>query len=68
LRFVLLATPTPLHDLGPLVLRNNALHLEQQVVLRALPQRPVQEDHLDTGAAPLIDQENLIVIAGQAIG
>jgi hypothetical protein len=39
---VLLATPTPLHDLGALVLGDNALHLEQQVVFRALAEWPVQ--------------------------
>jgi hypothetical protein len=53
---VFLAAPAPFHDFGSLILRNNTLHLEQQVVFRALSKRPVQEDYLDTGAVPLIDQ------------
>jgi hypothetical protein len=53
---VLLAAPAPFHDLGPLVFRNNALDLQQQVILRALPQGAVQEDYFDTGAVPLIDK------------
>jgi hypothetical protein len=36
LRCVALAAPTPLHELGALVLGNDALHLEQQVVFWAL--------------------------------
>src|ERR1051326_1271065 len=35
---MLLAPPATLHDLGSLVLRDDALYLKQQVVLRALPQ------------------------------
>ena len=57
---VLLATSAPLHDLGSFILRNDALHLEQQVVFRALPERPVQEDYFDTGPVPLINEENLV--------
>ena len=38
-----LATPMPLDDLGPLILGNHPLHLQQQVVFGALPQGPVEE-------------------------
>jgi hypothetical protein len=53
---VFLTTPAPFHDLGSLIFRDNTLHLKQQVVFRALSQRPVQEDDVDPGAMPLIDQ------------
>jgi hypothetical protein len=64
-----LATPMTLDDLGPFILRNHPLHLQQQVVFGALAQGVVEEDHLNTRAAELIDQQDLIrVFAGQAIG
>jgi hypothetical protein len=52
----LLPTSAPLHDFGSFVLSDNTLHLEQQIVFRTPPQRPVQEDQFDTGALPLINQ------------
>jgi hypothetical protein len=41
LRRVLLASPTPLHDLGSLIFSDNALHLEQQIIFGALSEWPV---------------------------
>jgi hypothetical protein len=43
---MLLASATPLHDFGSLVYRDDALDLEQQIIFRALPERPVQEHHI----------------------
>jgi hypothetical protein len=43
LRGALLASPTPLHDLGSLVLGDDALYLKQQIIFRTSAERPVQE-------------------------
>jgi hypothetical protein len=64
-----LATPRTLDALGALLLRNHPLHLQQQVVFGALPQGPLEEDHLDASTSALIDQQDLIrILAGQALG
>ena len=64
-----LATPVPLDDLGPFILRHHPLHLEQQIIFWALARGAVEEDDLDARAAELIDQQDLIgIFAGQAIG
>ena len=47
-----LPAPTALHELGSLIFSNDALHLEQKVVFRALAERPVQEDKLDSNYPP----------------
>src|SRR5208337_416208 len=38
---MLLPSPTPLHDLGSLIFGDDALHLEQQIIFRALAERPI---------------------------
>jgi len=38
---MLFTSPTPLHDFGSLVFGDNALHLQQQVIFRALAEWPV---------------------------
>jgi hypothetical protein len=53
---MLLTPPTPLHDFGSLIFSDDALHLEQEVIFRALAERPVQDHHLDTATSPLIEQ------------
>ena len=64
-----LAAAATLADLSSLILGNNALDLQQQVVLRALPQPAVEEDHLDAGAAELLDEHGLVgEIPRQAVG
>ena len=66
---VALAPAAALEDLRALVLGDHPLHLQQEVVLRGLPERPVQEDHVHAGAPELIHQQHLIgVFAGQAVG
>ena len=63
-----LATSVALDDLGPFILSDHPLHLQKQVIFRALPQGPVEEYDLHSGASELIDQEHLIgVFACQAI-
>src|SRR3989475_7136223 len=63
-----LATPVTLDDLGPLILGNHPLHLQQQVVFRALPQGSVEEHDLDASASALIHQQDLVgIFPGQAI-
>ena len=55
-------------DLGALILGDHALHLQEQVVFRALAQGTVQEHDLHPGTSELIDQQHLVgVFAGQAI-
>ena len=58
-----LAAPAALDDLGPLVLGDHALDLQQQVVLRRPAERAVEEDHLDAGALELVEQQDLIAEA-----
>ena len=63
-----LAPSAALEDLGPLIFRQHALHLEEQVVLRRRADRPVEEDDLGAGALELFHQDDLIGIAsGQAV-
>jgi hypothetical protein len=45
-----LAPSAALEDLGPLIFRQHALHLEEQVVLRRRADRSVEEDDLGAGA------------------
>jgi hypothetical protein len=64
-----LAAATTLQDLRALILRQHALHLKQQVVLRRGANLAVEKDDLDAGTAQLINQQNLIgVAARQAVG
>ncbi len=64
-----LTAPTTFHEFGSLIFSNDALHLEQQVVFRALTERPVQEDKLDISPPPLVQKQNLVgEIASQPVG
>ena len=64
-----LAAAAALQDLGPLVLGDHALDLEQQVLLRRAAELVVQEDDLDAAAVQLINQQDLVgVLAGQSVG
>ncbi len=69
LRPMALAPTAALEDLGPLVLGDHALDLQQELLLGIVPHGMVEEDDLDPGAAKLVDQQHLIgVLARQAIG
>src|SRR5215204_2414594 len=60
---------SPLQDLGTLVLSNDPLDLEQEVVLRAGANGPVEEGDLDAGSPELLHQEGLMRVApGQPVG
>ena len=64
-----LATAVAFHDLGALILGDHPLHLQEEVVFRALAQRPVEEDDLHPGTPELLHQQHLIgVFARQPIG
>ena len=66
---MLLTPPTPFHDFGSLIFSDDALHLKQQVIFRALAKRPVQEDHLGPAPSPFIEQQDLVgVISRQPVG
>jgi hypothetical protein len=57
-----LAPSAALEALGPLILRQHALHLEEQVVLRRRADRPIEEDDLGAGALELFHQDDLVGI------
>jgi hypothetical protein len=65
---VLPTSTASLHDLGAFVFGDDALHLEQQVILRAVPQRAIQKHNIDASATPLVHQKHLIsVVASQPV-
>jgi hypothetical protein len=57
------ASPSTLEDLGALVFGDHALHLQEQVVLRRAPNRPVEEHHFRAGSMELLDEKYLIGVA-----
>jgi hypothetical protein len=63
-----LAPPAALEDLGPLVFRDHALYLQEQVVFCRRADRPVEEDDLGPGPPELFHEDDLVGIApGQAV-
>ena len=65
---VALAAPAALQHLGPLVLGEHALQLQQQAVLGRGPDRAIEEDHLRAGVGELLEQQHLMrVAAGETI-
>ena len=64
----LAAAAHPLGDQRALVLGHRTTDLQQQLVLRIASHRPIQEDHLATGALELLQQHHeLDVVARQAV-
>src|ERR1700681_4481510 len=55
----------PFENLGALVLRDDALNLQQEVILRRVADRAVQEYHLCPGAAKLLDQQYLVGVTSR---
>jgi len=67
-RRVQATTPNPLEYLDSFVLGDDALNLQQQVILRRVADRAVQEYDLGPAAAKLIDQHDLVDVAsGQTV-
>src|ERR1700758_407259 len=65
---VALPAPAALEHLGPLVLGEHALKLQQQAVLGGVPNRAIEKDHLCAGSREFFQQEHLMrVAAGKAI-
>lgn len=63
------AAATPLHDLGTLVFGEHALHLQEQVFLRADADRAIQKRDLDAVLREFVHQQHLIRVAPrEAIG
>jgi hypothetical protein len=56
LRGVPFAASAPFEKFGPLVFRNDALHLQQQLVFRRVPQGAVEKDDLDSSLRQFIEQ------------
>ena len=61
MRGMSLAPAAPLQDLGPLILGDHPLDLEQQVILRRLAQRAVEEHDLDAGTPELVDELHMFM-------
>ena len=56
-------SPGALEDLGPLVLRNHALHLHQEAIFRALANRVLHEAHLHAPFGQLFEHDLLMHVA-----
>jgi hypothetical protein len=64
-----LAPPVAFDDLRPLIRRDHALHLEEELIFWALAQGPVAKHDLHPGPPNLIDQPHRVgVLPGQLIG
>ena len=64
-----LAAAEPLGEDGPLVLGDRPLDLEQELVVRVVGDRPLDELDVAGGLAELLQQEDLVgVAAGQPVG
>jgi hypothetical protein len=65
---VLLASPTPLEDLGPLVFGDHALHLDQEVLRGVMPEGIAEEDDLDAAMSEFLQDEDLTgILARESI-
>src|SRR4051794_35032952 len=68
-RFLELAAPEALGQDRALVLGDGALDLQQELVVRVVGDRALQERDLAAGAAELLQEQDLVgVLAGQAVG
>src|SRR5207248_10941076 len=68
-RCVQATAPNPLKYLYALVLGDDALNLQQEMVLRRVADRAVQEYDLGPAAVKLLDQHNLVgMLARQPVG
>ena len=64
-----LATAEAVAEQGPLVLGDGALDLEQELVVRVVGDRPLDELDVAAVLAELLQEEDLVgVLAGQAVG
>jgi hypothetical protein len=61
-RGVLLATAAPFHDLGPLVLGDHALDLDQEVLRGVIAVGVAEEDDLDAATGEFLEDQDLIGI------
>jgi hypothetical protein len=62
---MLFASSAPFHDLGSLIFSDDTLHLQQQIIFRALAEGPIQEHEFDPTPPPLVEKKDLIrVVAG----
>ena len=62
MRGVSLAPAAPLQDLGPLILGDHPLDLEQQVLGGVMAEGIAQEDDLDAAMGELFEDQDLISI------
>jgi hypothetical protein len=68
-RLLQLAAAEALTEHGALVLGDRALDLQQELVVRVVRNRALQEHDLDAGAAELLEQQDLVgVLAREAVG
>ena len=68
-RTIQLPAPIALCDLGPLVLCNRPLDLQQQDRIRIIRRRRVEKDHRNAQFLELLEDQDLVgILAGQAVG
>jgi hypothetical protein len=62
-------TPAALKNLGAFIFGDYTLNLEQEIILRRIADRPVQEHDFHASTPKLVDQQHLVgVTSSQAIG
>jgi len=67
-RSVAATATTALQNLSAFIFGNHALNLEQEIILRRIPDRPVQKHDVHAGAPKLVDEQRLMGVApSQAI-
>ena len=67
-RSVATTATTALQNLGAFIFGNHALNLEQEIILRRNPDRPVQKHDVHAGTPKLVDEQRLMGVApSQAI-
>jgi hypothetical protein len=60
--------PATLENFGAFIFGHHTLHLQQQLILRALAEQAVEKYHFHTGPLPFFDQQHLIgVTTRQAV-
>jgi hypothetical protein len=68
-RLLQLAAAEALAEDGALVFGDGALDLQQELVVRVVRDRVLQEHHLGAGAAELLQEQDLVgVLARQPVG
>src|SRR5262249_51114817 len=60
-----LPAPTALQELRALILGNDALDLHEEVILGGLPERSIENDHLDARLRQFLQEHDLVRIVAR---